>query len=337
MTVETTVEAAEGPRRLRRLTFEPNPVLVKELRARFRSRRSFLTVSAFVGLLALAGLLVYASQVEQATQNFSYSMYSYYSNQSLGEPFASMIMSVELILVMLIAPALTMNALSGERDRRTYELLMATPLSGWAILRGKFLAALAYILLLVFAVLPVLSLAFLFGGVSASQVLGSQVIVVASGVLLLMVGLFWSSWLKSSGRSAVASYFSVAMVSFGHVFILYIVFAFFGIFMSMSNSTFDFDRLLTFMFSFSPVGTWMSGSLFGGNALGSGQLTSLNWWLYSLGPPVIFSTILFLLAGMRIRPAGRRPKLAVLALLWLLIIWTKWAWDATTSGSQGFP
>lgn len=186
-----------GLHRLRRQGL--NPVLVKELRSRFRGGGAFWTVSAYLAVLTLmvwqwhrwwsrsAGLVVAGGQ----------------DPANFGRQLFQAVTWLELSGILVIAPALTFNAISGERERQTLDLLLATPQSPRAILRGKLMAAMAYVLLLVVSALPVLSMVFFFGGVSWQQVLRSQLAVMVGGLTLASLGLLASVVARQTVRAAV--------------------------------------------------------------------------------------------------------------------------------------
>ncbi|MBK8024641.1 MAG: hypothetical protein IPK19_25260 [Chloroflexi bacterium] len=58
------------------------------------------------------------------------------------------IVGIELILILFIAPAFTAGAITGERERQTYDLLQTTLLSKATFVIGKLESALGYIVLL---------------------------------------------------------------------------------------------------------------------------------------------------------------------------------------------
>lgn len=203
-----TTPIAAALRRLRQL--EPNPVLVKELRSRFRGGRAFWTVSGFV--LALTVVVWWIYRVSNVSRfdpphDFDAAYFGRQLFQSLSW--------LELIGILIIAPALTFSAICGERERETLDLLLATPLSTWAILRGKLGAAMAYVLLLVFSALPVLSLVFYFGGISWEDVILSQLTIVVAGLQLAALGLLVSVVSRQTGRAAVLAYAGAGMLVLG--------------------------------------------------------------------------------------------------------------------------
>lgn len=213
-----TVPSLERPRlttpitaALRRLRqSEPNPVLVKELRSRFRGGRAFWTVSGFVLALTLVFYWIYR-QSSSLNSGFA----GAFDPAVFGRGLFQVLSWLELIGILIIAPALTFSAICGERERETLDLLLVTPLSTWAILRGKLGAAMAYVLLLVFSALPVLSLVFYFGGVSWEDVLLSQLAVAVAGLLLTALGLLASVVSRHSGRAAMLAYAGTALLCLG--------------------------------------------------------------------------------------------------------------------------
>src|SRR4029453_7613192 len=78
--------------------------------------------------------------------------------------------TLEMILITLVTPALTATAISGERERGTFDLLRSTPVRSHTIVWGKLVAALSYAALLIVASVPFASAVFLFGGVAPSDV-----------------------------------------------------------------------------------------------------------------------------------------------------------------------
>ena len=53
-----------------------------------------------------------------------------------------------------------------KHERKTFDLLMATPLHPASILLGKLLASMSYVALILVAIVPLVSLSYIFGGVA---------------------------------------------------------------------------------------------------------------------------------------------------------------------------
>jgi ABC-2 type transport system permease protein len=138
---------------------EFNPVLVKELRGRMRGARAFVLITIYLLILSGVTLLLYAALAGSAASDLN-------AGRQIGRGLFLLIAAVALIEVCVITPSLTAGSIAGEKEHQTYDLLIASLLSPWQIVWGKLASALAFALLMVLAVVPVMSLAFLFGGVT---------------------------------------------------------------------------------------------------------------------------------------------------------------------------
>ena len=142
-----------------------NPVVLKELRGRMRGPRAFIVLTLY--LLLMSGFVALLYLVYIASVN---SAVSGNSGQLVGKFVFGAVVGIELLLVCFIAPAFTAGAISGERERQTYDLLRTTLLPAQALVLGKLASALSYMLLLLVAAFPLQSLAFLLGGVGPEEV-----------------------------------------------------------------------------------------------------------------------------------------------------------------------
>lgn len=198
-----------------------NPVLVKELRSRMRGRRAFVLLSIYLAILGVVTLLLYAAMVESMGSDLN-------AGRQIGKALFLTIATVALIEVCVLTPALTAGSIAGEKERQTYDLLIASLLTPWQIVWGKLAAALAFMLLLIFAALPLMSLAFLFGGVSPAEVLIALVGLVATAVFYAAIGLFWSSALRSSLGATSFALGSIILMLIGIPFLAVIFSVIFG-------------------------------------------------------------------------------------------------------------
>ena len=182
-----------------RTVFE-NPVTVKELRSRMRGPRAFTVLTIYLTLMSAFIWLVYLVYY-QATQD------SFGPEASLaGKTVFGAVLLVQVFLIVFIGPAFTAGSISGERERQTYDLLRTTLLPAGSLVRGKLLSALSYVLLLVFAAVPIQSLAFLLGGISWEELILSQLLIIVAAITFAMVGLYASSIMRSTLAASVTTY-----------------------------------------------------------------------------------------------------------------------------------
>jgi ABC-type transport system involved in multi-copper enzyme maturation permease subunit len=65
----------------------------------------------------------------------------------------------------MMVPSFASGSITGEKERKTYEMLLASPLRPAAIVSGKLVASLTHIGILIFASLPIVMLCLPLGGV----------------------------------------------------------------------------------------------------------------------------------------------------------------------------
>src|SRR4030095_5483062 len=105
---------------------EINPVLVKELRGRMRGPRAFILLTAYLLILGAVTLLLYAALGSNPGSDLN-------AGRRIGKALFLTIATVALIEVCVITPALTAGGIAGEKERQTYDLLVASLLSPWQI------------------------------------------------------------------------------------------------------------------------------------------------------------------------------------------------------------
>ncbi len=175
---------------LRRAKSEPNPIWIRELKQAARLQRTpaiFMTITALSALFmcALGGMLSVST-----------------SPATIGVALFHTFFSVAFFVVMLVGPALAANSVASEREGRTWEAVILTGLPPKSIAKGKFLSSFTAISLHVVMLAPVSALPFLFGGVTAFEVMVAFAFLFLFATLSVAFGLAISSTMTSV-RSAI--------------------------------------------------------------------------------------------------------------------------------------
>lgn len=176
---------------------EINPVLLKELRQRFRSVKTSW-------LLALYLLVIGVFVLGFMYLNWRNSPGFFQPNRS-RELFI-MLSVTQLIMLAFVIPGLTAGVISGERERQTLNVLLTTRLTPWQIIWSKLVSSSAFTVLLVVATLPLYSIVFLYGGIAPGQVLGVFGFYLVTMFLFGCIGVACSSFFKRTGVSTVTTY-----------------------------------------------------------------------------------------------------------------------------------
>lgn len=197
--------------------FRVNPVMLKELRGRMRGVRAFLVLTVYLGLMSGFAMLLY----------LVYNSLTYTSGSAaageVGRVLFMGVVGIELLLIIFIAPAFTAGAITGERERQTYDLLRTTLLASPSFVIGKLESALGYILLLLLAGIPLQSIAFIFGGVSELELILSFVILTVTAIALGTVGIYFSAALPRTLSASVRAYTVIVVAMFISPVVLLVV------------------------------------------------------------------------------------------------------------------
>ncbi|MBU0495663.1 MAG: ABC transporter permease [Chloroflexi bacterium] len=109
------------------------------------------------------------------------------------------------IVLLLVAPAITMRLLAEEQRSGTIELLMTAPLRDWQVVVGKYLAALILYLIMLALTLYYPLILILFGSPDMGVMVTSYVGAILMGAAFLAVGVLASSMTRNQIIAAVLS------------------------------------------------------------------------------------------------------------------------------------
>lgn len=194
--------------------FFGNPLISKELRERFRSKRSIWILFSYLMVFG-AVLLGYLTIMEKTSTFFL----------GEGDDLFFAMSALHYALICFIAPALAAGTISGERERQTLNILLTTQLSPRRIILSKLVTSLSFMFLLIMASLPLYSFVFLYGGVSPSQIF-SIILFFAINILFFgSLGIFCSTWVKRTGVSTIIAYGIAFFFVVGTGFLLYFLVA----------------------------------------------------------------------------------------------------------------
>ncbi|MCS7190918.1 MAG: ABC transporter permease [Fimbriimonadales bacterium] len=181
-----------------------NPVIGRELRVRVRVGKAYLLQAAYLAFMILVVALAYEWVVGDAVN-----LRNPFEMQTALMGFYRVVTGTLIALIVLIAPALTANAITLERERKTMDLLLATPLTARHLLTGKLVASFAFIVLLLALTLPVSAVSVLLGGISFADLLKAYLIIASSALVLCGIALFTSAYARNSTLAVLWSYVRV--------------------------------------------------------------------------------------------------------------------------------
>lgn len=203
--------AEKSPARRARLlrNLLQNPVTVKELRSRMRGRRAFVVLTVYLLLMSGFITVLYALYATASAQPYGPEA------RQAGKTVFGAVLGIQVLLVVFIGPSFTAGAISGEKERQTYNLLRTTLLSAHSLVTGKLVSALSYVLLLILAAVPLQSIAFLLGGISLVELVIAGLLLLVSAITFALLGLFFSSLMRSTLAASVATFAGSLMLTLG--------------------------------------------------------------------------------------------------------------------------
>lgn len=187
---------------------QPNPVWVRELRQAARIKRTPFVLMSVTVVAAIAMGAVSGVAPDDA------------SPAQVGAVLYQVFFSIAFFVISLVGPAVGANNIASEREGRTWEPLMLTGFPAESMARGKLLSAMTSVLQYLAILTPVGALPFLFGGVSATEVILAFLCLVVLCALGVGFGLAVGSSI-SSGRSAiVVAIVAAAVLAVGAYYVL---------------------------------------------------------------------------------------------------------------------
>lgn len=180
-----------------------NPILLKEWRS--KTRRQSLILFSFLYLIIQGGLVlmillpigwVSMNRVGGASPPWSY----------LGVFFFLLSALVEGLFLLFVTPALTAGAISGEKQRQTYEILRTTTLSARRLVSGKLLSAFRYPLVFIVFATAFQLLTVFTEGIHLVDVLIMQMMMTMTALAAAMLGLLCSVFFRSTLGATMSTY-----------------------------------------------------------------------------------------------------------------------------------
>lgn len=184
-----------------------NPVLSREAKQRFRSKRVALVTSLWVGIIGGIAYLLYIVGREISVNGFGVGRLA--ATAFMGRFMFHSITLLLLTAIILVVPGIAAPSIVGERERQTFQILQVTQMKPWQLVTGKLTASMMFALVLLFAVAPVAAIPLLFGGTSLTDVLAALSMLFLTAVTLASTAT-WMSSRAASTRGAVGTSYLIA-------------------------------------------------------------------------------------------------------------------------------
>lgn len=185
-----------------------NPIYQKEESISSRSLKTPMVFALFNFVLALVALTAMSVNVNQVriTAEIKYSAFLAIFK------FVSML---EFAMILLIMPALSSGSISGERERKTFDIMRMTRMSSADIVIGKLMAAVGSIIVLVISSAPIIALVFIYGGVRLMDIVVLFASYIIAAIFIGTIGIFISALCDRTVISTACTYTAVLFITLG--------------------------------------------------------------------------------------------------------------------------
>lgn len=184
-----------------------NPIYRKELTLQTRSLKLPLVFMFFIFILTFVAGIACAVFFDGSgsSDNPSSAMINIYI----------CLAAAEFGIILLEIPAFTADAIAGERERQTLDILLTTSLPPIQIVAGKLMSSLSTLFLLAFLTLPVLGMTFSVGGVSCLDLVQLFLLIFTAMFFIGSLSIFFSAAWKRTSLAAALSYLALFLITAG--------------------------------------------------------------------------------------------------------------------------
>lgn len=278
-----------------------NPVLSKEIKVRMRGWKSPAMIAIYIGVLAAVTAFVLSTSMDNPYNNMMD------SNNFIA--IYTVIATLQFLLIIFITPALTAGSISGERERQTLDLLLCTKISTISIIVGKLFASINQIILLIVSSIPILSVVFLFGGITIGELVKLFLFLIIISITIGSIGIFCSTFIKKTTTSNVTTYAVILFLILGTAF-------FAAVYVRLTKRVWKAEDIFPLMYA-NPLAGFVSlvaeqlgnsnGFRMPGFYIGtSNNVKNIVLWKGNLIFDVVLSTILIFLSSVKINPVKRK-------------------------------
>lgn len=182
-----------------------NPILRKELMMNRKSSKLSIIILIFNTLLWIY-VMFNLLQMEQDIADFTG------LKQSAFITLFRHIVMVEFLILFISVPITSALSITEDRERKTLDLVLTTLVTPKEVILGKMMNSMYVTGLALFSTLPILSLTFVLGGMTAVDFWTVFLIFMVSGFVLSGIGIYASCRVKDSLGAIFLTYAIVAIL-----------------------------------------------------------------------------------------------------------------------------
>ncbi len=179
------------------------PLLNKELTEQANRKRTYAFRAILIVIIGFFIVLTIGNS--NVPQNSIYRM------ARLGNDIFAVVMICQFFAVVVLLPGMMSAVVTVEKERSSLELLFLTSMKPWEIIVQKYLSRIIPCLMFYFLGLPVLAIAYSFGGLDGEEVRFIPLIILTSIFHIGAFSLMFSTLCATTVMAAVSSYLMLVL------------------------------------------------------------------------------------------------------------------------------
>ena len=186
------------------------PLLKRELIENSHKKRTYVLRVLVALIFMLVMLMFYSEQVARHTNVLQI--------MGQGRVLAIILLVSNLVAVYVLLPAMACSAISSERERQTLSLILITRITPGGLIAEKFLSRLVPMIALMLITCPMLSMAYLLGGLRLESVFAALLGLFTAAVQVNSAAIMCSALFRTALEAFWATYLILAVMGLGPAF-----------------------------------------------------------------------------------------------------------------------
>jgi len=186
------------------------PLLKRELIENSHKKRTYVLRVLVALIFMLVMLMFYSEQVARHTNVLQI--------MGQGRVLAVVLLVSNLVGIYVLLPAMACSAISSEREKQTLSLILITRITPGGLIVEKFLSRLVPMIALMLITCPMLSMAYLLGGLRLESVFAALLGLFTAAVQVNSAAIMCSALFRTALEAFWATYLILAVMGLGPIF-----------------------------------------------------------------------------------------------------------------------
>jgi len=162
------------------------PIIIKDYKIKMRSFATSSLTMMYLGALGIVILIFFLPMITNQEDS------SFFGPKMVLDTYTALII-FQYILIVFVTIIITARTIYIEKNKKTLDLLLCTDFSPVSIILGKFIVSVTHVLLLILASIPIMSVIFMYGGGSISNLIFLFSFYILTSIVIASICIFYST------------------------------------------------------------------------------------------------------------------------------------------------